>query len=443
MQLKYTKFFNLTNEGIIIMKMFIAGYIDPGTGAMLFSVLMGVVSALFFLLQKVMMKVKFILSGGKIQKGNSKSIPYVIFSDSKRYWNIFKPICDEFEKRKIRCEYWTASPDDPALDEKYEYVNCEFIGSGNKAFAKLNMMSADICLATTPGLDVLQWKRSANVKYYVHIVHEIGEAIMYRMFGLDYYDAVLLSGDFQIKDLQTLEEMRNTKKKEYKVIGSTHMDSMEKKKATLPTSNTADHKRTVLLAPTWGASSILNRFGEKILQSLVDTGYKIIVRPHPQSSTSDPELLAKLKKMFPENENFQWNSDNDNFKVLSESDILISDFSGVVFDYSIIFDRPIIYTDAPIDLSPYDACWIDAPIWRKTVLPKLGLELKEEDFSNIKSVIDDAIASEQFRQGREYVKNTAWMHRGEAAVGAVDYLINKHAELIPDEDAKDNKKEAK
>ena len=82
-------------------------YIDPGTGAMLFSVLMGVVSALFFVLRKAILKLKFILSGGKVKDDAKEKHPYVIFSDSKRYWNVFKPICDEFERREIPCEFWT------------------------------------------------------------------------------------------------------------------------------------------------------------------------------------------------------------------------------------------------------------------------------------------------------------------------------------------------
>lgn len=84
-------------------------YIDPGTGAMLFSVLMGIASAGFFLMQKIWHKIKFIINGGLAGKAVKNSVPYVIFSDSKRYWNVFKPVCDEFEARKIHCEYWTAS----------------------------------------------------------------------------------------------------------------------------------------------------------------------------------------------------------------------------------------------------------------------------------------------------------------------------------------------
>ena len=84
---------------------------------------------------------------GKSVESESE-LPYVIFSDDKRYWNVFKPLCDEFEKRKIPVRYWSASEDDPAFGEHYEYVKTEFIGEGNKAFSKLNMLKADILIAS-------------------------------------------------------------------------------------------------------------------------------------------------------------------------------------------------------------------------------------------------------------------------------------------------------
>ncbi|MBR0101310.1 MAG: CDP-glycerol--glycerophosphate glycerophosphotransferase, partial [Treponema sp.] len=90
-------------------------YIDPGTGSMLFSILIGLVSTLIFFGQRFFMKIKFIVSGGKADKISKAKIPFVIFSDHKRYWNVFKPICDEFERRGVNLVYWTASSDDPAL----------------------------------------------------------------------------------------------------------------------------------------------------------------------------------------------------------------------------------------------------------------------------------------------------------------------------------------
>ena len=147
-------------------------YIDPGTGSMLFTILIGAVSAGYFVLQKLKLKLKFLLSGGRTETADAEKQPYVIFSDSKRYWNVFKPVCDEFEKRGIEVNYWTMSEDDPALSQGYSHVKPLFIGEGNKAFSKLNIMNASIVLATTPGLDVLQWKRSENVDWYVHILHQ-------------------------------------------------------------------------------------------------------------------------------------------------------------------------------------------------------------------------------------------------------------------------------
>ena len=81
--------------------------------------------------------------GGKAEAGTQK-IPLVIFSDDKRYWSIFAPICRELDKRGMDVVYMTASEDDPALRNPYPHVKAEFIGNDNKAFAKLNFLNASI-----------------------------------------------------------------------------------------------------------------------------------------------------------------------------------------------------------------------------------------------------------------------------------------------------------
>ena len=141
-------------------------YIDPGTGSMLFTILIGVLGALVYAFRNVLMKAKFAITGGRKSKdGEASRIPIVIFTDSKRYWNLFRPICNELEKRQIPALYLTASEDDPALSEtKYTFVRTEFAGKGNRAFAKMNMIRADVVLSSTPGLDDYQWKRSRGVK---------------------------------------------------------------------------------------------------------------------------------------------------------------------------------------------------------------------------------------------------------------------------------------
>ena len=66
-------------------------YIDPGTGSMLFTILLGVIGAGIYSLRMLFIKLKFVISGGKVEVDKNK-IPFAIYRDDKRYWNIFEPI---------------------------------------------------------------------------------------------------------------------------------------------------------------------------------------------------------------------------------------------------------------------------------------------------------------------------------------------------------------
>ncbi|MBQ1528006.1 MAG: CDP-glycerol glycerophosphotransferase family protein [Lachnospiraceae bacterium] len=423
-------------------------YIDPGTGSMLFTILIGAVSAGYFVLQKLRLKLKFLLSGGRAGAAGAEKLPYVIFSDSKRYWNVFKPVCDEFERRGIEVSYRTMSEDDPALSQGYTYVKPAFIGEGNKAFSKLNIMNACVVLATTPGLDVLQWKRSKNVDWYVHILHQPGDTTFYRMFGLDHYDAVLISGEYEEKQLRDIEKLRNINIRETCLTGITYLDTMkERYEASLnqtPEKEKTPGEKTVLLAPTWGETAILSRFGEKIIRALVNTGYNIVIRPHPQSFSAEKALMDRLQSLFPESEKLHWNRDNDNFEVLKSADIMITDFSGVMFDYCLIFDRPFIYADIEFDRSPYDAAWLDEDMWTLRILPYIGIPLKEEDFDNIKEVIDNTVNDKSLAEGRDRARAETWANPGRAAELTVDYMVSKYAAINDhDEQSKEMNNESR
>ena len=401
-------------------------YIDPGTGSMLFSLAIGIATAGVFAIRALVIKAKFIFSGGKSDKAEKERIPYVIYSDHKRYWNVFKPVCDEFERRGIDLVYLTQSEDDPVLSQKYNHIKAEFIGEGNKGFARLNFLNAGILLSTTPGLDVYQWKKSKSVKWYVHIPHSVDDVpATYRMFGTDYYDAFLTSGNHQEKVIRKLEELRSLPKKEVFCVGSTYLDSMKAKKQMLPPL-AQNENLVILLAPSWGKNGILSKFGSRFIDALIQTGYQIVIRPHPQSVTSEKEMLDNLKEKYPQ---IEWNFDNDNFNILNRADLLISDFSGVIYDFSLIFNKPVIYADTDFDTLPYDADWLDEKIWSLRVLPKIGTKLEEKDFPDLKNVIENTLKSKELEKGRKEVKEECWCFENESAGKTVDYIIEKSKEL--------------
>ncbi|WP_407425911.1 CDP-glycerol glycerophosphotransferase family protein [Treponema sp.] len=408
---------------------FLPLYIDPGTGSMLFSVVLGAAATLFFLAKAAFLKLQVLFSGRKAleaQKLDRKK--YVIYGEGKQYWNCFKPVVEEFEKRGIDIDYLTSAKDDPVFENKYNCVHAEYIGEGNAAFARLNMLKADVVLMTTPALDVYQMKRSKNVKHYAHIRHGTGDATMYRMFGLDYFDSVLLTGDYQKEDIRTLEKMRGIKEKELVTVGCTYLDVLYERMQQIPAEE--NHNFTVLLSPSWGPSAILSKYGEKLIDPLLATGWHIIIRPHPQSKKSESEMLERLQDKYKDAKNLEWNFDRDNIYALKRADIMISDFSSVIYDYTFMCDKPVMYVNADLDLRIYDAgCLTEKRLWQFTTLEKIGIELKEEQFSNIKEIIQNASDSKELASARAKAKAEAWTHIGEAGKLVVDFMIQKQKEL--------------
>lgn len=399
-------------------------YIDPGTGSMLFAILIGVLGAGVYVFKSWLVKLRFLFTGGKKEQGGAnKKIPLAVFSDDKRYYSVFYPVLRELDRRGIDVEYLTASQDDPAFSGELTHVHPTFLGEGNRAFAKLNFLHATLLLSTTPGLDVYQWKRSKDVDYYVHMLHAASEVSTYRMFGIDYYDAVLLSGEYQRADVRAMEQLRGLPEKEIEMIGIPYMDEMLarlKNDAPLP-----PHERTVLLAPSWGDSAIFKRYGGKIIDVLLQTGCHIIVRPHPQSFRSETEMMEKLMAEYPASEQLEWNRDNDNYEVLRRSDILISDFSGVIFDFCLVYDKPVIYTDTKFDKGPYDAWWLEHELWTFDTLPRVGKQLTPDNMDTLKEMIEECITSPEYAAGRDRARAETWEYMGQGAQRAADYLENK------------------
>ncbi|MDR2768840.1 MAG: CDP-glycerol glycerophosphotransferase family protein [Treponema sp.] len=395
-------------------------YIDPGTGSMLFSILIGAAATLYFLARALIIRAKVFFSGGRASAGNVQ--PYVIYSEGKQYWSVFKPILDEFERRGIDLVYYCAAGDDPVFGEGYRHIKAEAIGEGNRAFARLNFLSADFVLMTTPGLDVYQLKRSKSVKHYSHINHSPTDLVFYHMFGIDYFDSILLSGSYQEKELRELEALRRLPARELVTAGCTYLDVFAERLKEIP--DEGERPFTVLVSPSWGASGLLSCYGKRLLDPLVKTGMRIIIRPHPQSVKSEAALLEELAKRYGGDKNVSWDYERDNLYSLKKADIMITDFSGIIFDYIFLRDRPVLYVNQSFDFRPYDAWFISGKTWQFSAMEEFGIELREEFFETIGDVIKSASDSPALKAARRRARETAWQYRGEAGKRAADYMIS-------------------
>jgi CDP-glycerol glycerophosphotransferase (TagB/SpsB family) len=249
---------------------------------------------------------------------------------------------------------------------------------------------------------------------------------MYRLFGIDYFDSILLTGDYQAKDIRTLETLRGLPPKKLITVGCTYLDIANEKINTI--AKEEDHPFTVLISPSWGPSALLSKYGSKLLDPLVKTGWRIIVRPHPQSKKSENNVLEKLAARYKDNANLAWDFERENIYAMSKSDIMISDFSGIIFDYTFLFDKPVMYVNQGFDLRPYDADDLGEnakdELWQFRTVREIGLELKEEQFDSIQETILKAADSSELKAARTRAKETAWAHQGESGKYVVDFMVN-------------------
>ncbi|MDR1305982.1 MAG: CDP-glycerol glycerophosphotransferase family protein [Treponema sp.] len=181
---------------------------------------------------------------------------------------------------------------------------------------------------------------------------------------------------------------------------------------------------TVLVSPSWGTSALLSRYGERLLDPLIKTGWRIIVRPHPQSKQSEKPLLAKLQQKYENVPTIEWNYDSENISVLAKSDIMISDFSGIIFDYIALFNKPVLYANEKIDLRPYNTFFLNKEdYWPLRALKKFGLELKEKNFGFLRDIITRAVKDKTAEEARKWTKDNAWQRQGESGKIVTDYMI--------------------
>ena len=136
----------------------------------------------------------------------------------------------------------------------------------------------------------------------------------------------------------------------------------------------------------------------------------------------------------------EWSRTPDNFDILRRADVMISDYSGVIFDFALVFDKPVICTDTKLDISPFDVWWLDTPYWTTTALPRIGPTLTAENLPKLKEMIDRAIEDRSYSESRHQVREETWMHPGEGAKRAADYVMAKYQELTaaPGEEAPEN-----
>jgi hypothetical protein len=372
---------------------------------------------------------RYRLAGGELPRDAGREL--VFYSEGKQYWHTFKPVIEALHRREKRALYLSSDPDDPGLAFDSPFISARCIGQGNRAFASLNLLEADLCVMTTPGLDVLQIHRSPGVKHYSHLVHSLTDMAVYKLYSFDYFDSILCAGPHQMRSLRHLEELRDTPRKALLETGCLYMDVLAEQFDALPrTERLDDAPPRVLLAPTWGINGLLSRFGLALLWPLLESGYPLTIRPHPQSAISEPHMLAELKQALAGQALVRWDEAPSGFAAMAEADVLISDLSGIVFDFALILEKPVITVRFEPDLRGLDGADLPYPAWEFGLLKELGAHVTPEELAETPKIIATLPPQQQFAERMRQLRREALFNFRHSGETAAEQLLTIHARLV-------------
>jgi YidC/Oxa1 family membrane protein insertase len=130
---------------------------------------------------------------------------------------------------------------------------------------------------------------------------------------------------------------------------------------------------TILFAPSWGPNNSLRVFGTTLVQELLNN-FQVIVRPHVMSYYEDMDILDVLKDRFSENPHFFIDRNPDSRFVLSKASLVISDYSGIAFEYAFAYRRPVIFLNSQMKM--FNENW-------SHYLPHPGIEVVNRDLIGV------------------------------------------------------------
>ncbi len=235
----------------------------------------------------------------------------------------------------------------------------------------------------------LQLKRSLHPVHYVYLFHSMGSTHMVdNENSFDHYDSLFCAGPHQVAEIRKREEIKHRPAKHLFDYGHPRLEEViDLGKAYSFKQHNGD-PRTVLIAPTWGETSIFNTCGRELIEVLLDAEYRVIMRPHYQSKLQTPQVIAALRDVFTAHERFEYIDRMGETDSILRSDILVSDWSAMAMEYAMGLEKPVLFIDVPRR--------IRNPNWGE-----LGIEPVE---ASIRRQVGEIISPESLEQAPEAIE---------------------------------------
>ncbi len=311
---------------------------------------------------------------------------FIFYSEGKSYLKYGYLLIKYLSTKYPGQVYYVSSEIDDKI-ENLDVINL-YIGQGFLLQYFFKSIKTDNLFMTVTDLDNNILKKNNFVKNYIYFFHgAVSTTRVYTQSAFDNYNTILCNGEYQISEIRLREKLSNLKPKKLINNGYIYFDYLKDK---INLSNKSDE---ILVAPSWNKNRLnfINEDFEEIITNLLNKGFKVRFRPHPETLKRAKALMKLYKEKF-ESSNFIYDDNPENLESLNKAKFLITDNSGISIEYMMIFKKPVIfYNDFDKIHNEEFKIYNNLEPLEDMIKKKFGYEFNKHEIKNISHIIEMAL----------------------------------------------------
>mgnify|MGYP003749275313 FL=1 len=279
--------------------------------------------------------IKSIIDVNKIIE--SRKISVVFFDRIAIHYSFSKSIYDELVTLNQKALYVVCDKNHPKLrSDDSDYKQTFYLDKRYEAFLRF----VNVPLIATPAshFPVLGKNKNTKIAHFFHSPNSMH--FVYGDRAFDAYDIFFTVGPHHTKEFKLLEKLRTWKNKSSYPGGYPKIDILSRLSEDCFSEKIYKNTKRIAFAPSWLKTSILRTHGLSIIKNLIAEGYEVLLRPHIHSFDYDAEVISEIVNTF-HDASFELD-DGSSFDKLYNCDILISDWSGMAFEFAFSTCRPVV-----------------------------------------------------------------------------------------------------
>jgi len=358
----------------------------------------------------------------KFEKLTDSERSIVFYAENKASMNHFKSLIFELtEKMNLQICYVTSVKDDPIFSSKNQRILPFYIGDGTARTKFFLTLKAIILVMDMPDLQTFHIKRSKKYPvHYVYLFHSMFSIHSYlRKGALDNYDTIFCVGPHHINEIRETEKMYGLKSKNLINYGYGRLDALLQEREYFQRTDSSINN-LILITPSYGNNNLLEKCGLELIDILLKSNFKVILRPHFRTLRDSTKLIDSIKEKFEKNPNFVLERGIIPSNLFHNSLCMISDWSGISLEYAFVLERPVLFVDVPKKINNTDFEKIHYKDIETNIRRDIGYVISPNEIENVPEKINSLFEnSDKFRkQIRQVRSKTVFNIGGSAVVGA-------------------------